>query len=206
MFENTNGQAHLKTAMRVSVLNILLNILLSVIKGIAGALTGNAVLVNDAVHSTADTLCTVFVLSGIGVQAKKPGKFAENVQKAVILLLACTIAGTGIGMAISAFDLISGNLPMQSHTPAAVFTALLCVIIKAIMSFHTAKKATHTQSDILFADAAHHRSDCLSSCLVLCSVFFTHRQLTVPDFAARLLLGLYLLASAITLAINAVKR
>ncbi len=185
--------------MRVSVLNIILNLILSLIKACAGVLTGNAVLIRDAIHSTADTLCTVLVLSGISLQAKKPGAFADKIQRAIIHTLAVVIAITGIGMATSAFALLRNDMQSPADSPVAVLTAFLCVAIKALMSFFTAKIAKQTNNDTLFADAAHHRSDCLSSLLVLCSVACSYLQQPLPDFIARLLLGGCLLASAISL-------
>lgn len=200
-----NGQADLKKAMLVSVLNIILNILLSMVKGTAGVLTHSEVLIRDGIHSAADTLCTVLVLSGIGIQAKKPGAFAEKMQRTVIFILAVAIAATGIGMAISAFDLIRGTTQPQSASPAAVVTAMLCVVIKAMMSFFTARTAKQMHNDTLLADASHHRSDCFSSLLVLCSVACTYWQQPVPDIVARLLLGCCLMVSAVSLGITAVK-
>ncbi|MBQ3519364.1 MAG: cation transporter [Clostridia bacterium] len=206
MQTTTDGQVQLQKAMHVSVLNIILNLILSAVKGAAGLLTDCDVLVRDAVHSAADTLCTVLVLSGIGLQAKRPGAFAEKMQRAVIFILALAIAATGIGMAISAFELIKGITQPQPDSPTAVIIACLCVIVKALMSIATARIAKQQHNNTLLADAAHHRSDCLSSLLVLCSVACTYWQQPVPDIIARLLLGCCLMASAISLGITAVRK
>lgn len=205
MQTKSNGKAQLKKAMHVSVFNIILNILLAAIKGTAGVLTSSDVLIRDGIHSAADTLCTVLVLSGIGLQAKRPGAFAERMQRAVIFVLAVAIAGTGIGMIVSAFDLIRGDAQPQPDSPVAVMTAALCVLVKALMSFFTARTAKRMHNNTLLADAAHHRSDCLSSILVLCSVACTYWQQPVPDIVARLLLGCCLIVSAVSLGITAVK-
>ncbi len=206
MLENNNGQSQLQKAMHVSVLNIILNLVLSAVKGGAGILTNCDVLVNDAVHSAADTICTVLVLSGIGLQAKKPGKHAERLQHAVIFILALAIAATGIGMGISALQLLNGTAQAQSNTPASVATAVLCMVIKALMSIFTQRIAKRLQNDTLLADAMHHRSDCISSALVLCSVGCNYLQQTIPDIVARLLLGCCLMASAVSLGIKALKK
>lgn len=206
MQTTTDGQVQLQKAMHVSVLNIILNLILSAVKGAAGLLTDCDVLVRDAVHSAADTLCTVLVLSGIGLQAKRPGAFAEKMQRAVIFILALAIAATGIGMAISAFELIKGITQPHPDSPTAVIIACLCVIVKALMSIATARIAKQQHNNTLLADAAHHRSDCLSSLLVLCSVACTYWQQPVPDIIARLLLGCCLMASAISLGITAVRK
>ncbi len=206
MQTTTDGQVQLQKAMHVSVLNIILNLVLSAVKGAAGLLTNSEVLLRDGIHSAADTLCTMLVLSGIGLQAKKPGAFAEKMQWAVIFILALAIAATGIGMAISAFELIQGIAQPQPDSPAAVLTAVFCVVVKALMSIFTARIARQMHNTTLLADAAHHRSDCLSSLLVLCSVACTYWQQPVPDIAARLLLGCCLLTSAVSLGYKAIKK
>ena len=206
MQTKSSGHAPLQKAMRVSVLNIVLNLLLSAIKGAAGLLTNSDVLLRDGIHSTADTICTVLVLSGIGLQAKRPGAFAEQVQRIVIFILSLAIAATGIGMAVSAFELLTGTAQPQPASPVSVAIAIVCVALKVLMSIFTARAAKRLQNNTLLADAAHHRSDCLSSVLVLCSVACTYWQMPAPDIAARLLLGCGLLASAASLGITAVKK
>lgn len=192
--------------MRVSVFNIVLNLLLVVLKAVAGLAAGSDMLLSDAVHSCADTLCTVLVLSGIGFAAKHPGALAEKVQAAVVFVLALTIGGTGAGMLYGACSLLSGKAQTAPPTAVAVVAAGFCMLIKAGMSLATARMAKRLRNDTLLADAHHHRSDCLSSLLVLVGVAAAFVQLPAAEIIARVLLGCSLLCSAVSLARNAFQK
>ena len=196
---NTNGHTPLQKCMRVSFFNIILNLLLVLCKAAAGIFAHSTVLVSDALHSGADTLCTVLVLSGLGYEAKHPGTRAKKVQGGIIAVLAAAIGATGMGMLSGAVRILCGHRELPPDRFALVM-AVLCVAVKAAMYINTKRIAGQSRNDCLLADAFHHRADCMSSLLVVSSVLCARLQWAVPDAIARIALGLFLLASAYSIA------
>ncbi len=195
MEENRNW-VPLSAAMRMSVLNILLNVLLVGLKAAAGIFARSTVLLSDAVHSAADTFCTVLVMSGIGFAEKRPGHTAERIQGIVISLLAVLIAATGVQMCRDGIALFAGSETFQSPGAAAVAVGAVCVAVKGGMYVLTRRCAVKNQNEMLLADAFHHRADCASSLLVLISVGAAFAQIYFLDAPSRILLGCSLLFSA----------
>lgn len=200
-----NGASPLQKAVCISVLNIVLNLLLALCKLLAGVFAQSGVLVSDAVHSAADTLCTVLVLSGIGYAAGHPGNKTRKVQAGIVLLLAAVIAGTGIRMTGSAVAVACGLQSTQRPGAAAVAVSAACVAVKAVMFLLTRHFAKQTDNAMLLADAFHHRSDCLSSLLVLLNVISACCCLPVLEVPSRLVLGGVLLFSAVQLCVKTKK-
>ncbi|MBQ6864824.1 MAG: cation transporter [Clostridia bacterium] len=196
---NSANRTPLQQAMRVSVLNIVLNFLLVLLKTVTGILAKSPVLVSDAVHSAADTLCTVLVLSGIGYAANHPGILAKRLQTAVICLLSVLIAGTGLRMMYGGIVLLTEGSNGEIPGTAAVAAGAVCMTVKAMMFLFTRRYAIRTGNPMLLADAFHHRADCASSLLVLISVGAAFLQCLWADALARLLLGGILVVSAVSL-------
>ena len=203
MKEKSKGHPPLQKAMRVSVFNIILNFFLVLCKVVAGVTADSSVLLNDALHSSADTLCTALVLSGLGYEAKHPQAETKKVQGGIIAVLSVVIGATALGMLGGAVKILFGyrELPTDGF---ALAIAVLCVAVKAAMYGNTKRIARQSGNECLLADAFHHKSDCFSSFLVVSSVACSYRQWILPDTLTRFALGLCLLGSAYTLAKDAV--
>ena len=62
------------TAMKVSVVSIVVNIFLSVFKLIAGVIAGSGAMISDAVHSASDVFSTFVVMIGVSLSSKQIGR------------------------------------------------------------------------------------------------------------------------------------
>ena len=195
----------MQNASHMSVLNIVLNLLSAAVKGVSGLLCGSSVLLSDAVHSAADTLCTILVLSGLHLSEKYPGKTASRLQGCIILVLSFVILGAGIGMAKDGVLIFMDRLSADLPDIGAAFVAIGCTVLKAVMFCLTRICAKRTDSPILYADACHHRADCFSSLLVLCSIAADRLQMPTVNAGMRLLLGGVLAVSFVSLFRTAVQ-
>ena len=94
-----------KTAVRVSVVTIIINTLLSVFKLFAGIFGKSYALISDAVHSASDVFSTIIVLLGVKISAKKADKnhpFGhERFECVAAILLAVVLFATGAGIGYS---------------------------------------------------------------------------------------------------------
>ena len=62
------------TAMKISLITIIVNIILSVFKFAAGVIANSAAMISDAVHSASDVVSTVIVMIGIKASQKNSDK------------------------------------------------------------------------------------------------------------------------------------
>ncbi|WP_167605066.1 cation diffusion facilitator family transporter [Maribellus sediminis] len=162
-----------KYNIRAGWFSILGNILLSGLKYWAGISTGSLALVADAWHSISDVVTSAIVLIG-GKISRKPADDdhpfghgrAEHIAAIII----------GVVLAIVAFDFVLNGIEKlgeREHTYYSTF-AWIAIIISIIMnelmtqySFWAGKKINST---MLIADGWHHRTDALSSIIVLIGI------------------------------------
>ena len=151
----------------------------------AGVVTGSVAIVADAWHSLSDALTSVVVILGVKVSllpADEEHPFghgrAEQIGSAII----------GTLLAVVAFNFIleaTGRLRVREEVVygslAIVVTASSILVKEALaqFAFWTGKKL---DSKSLLADGWHHRSDALSSIIVLAGIFLG-RQLWWMDGA-----------------------
>lgn len=162
-----------KYNLRAGWLSIFGNLALSGLKYWAGVSTGSLALVADAWHSISDVATSAVVLVG-GKISRKPADDdhpfghgrAEHIAAIII----------GVVLAIVAFDFVLNGIEKfgdRTQTHYSTF-AWIAIIISIVMneamtqySFWAGKKI---KSSMLIADGWHHRTDALSSLIVLIGI------------------------------------
>ncbi len=185
-------------AIQVSIVTIIVNILLSLIKFIAGIIGASSALISDAFHSLSDVLGTVVVIIGVKIASAKSDESHpyghEKFEPIAALLLAGFLLGTGVLIAYSAImNMYSGAYKSAtSPTDIALYAAGLSLIMKEGMYWYTRNAAKKIQSDILMADAWHHRSDSLSSFASLFGIYGAQAGYPILDPLAALLISFFI--------------
>lgn len=154
--------------------SILLNSLLFILKYWAGIASGSLALIADAWHTLTDSISSVIVLIG-GAISRKPADQdhpfghgrVEHITAIIIGVLLSIIAFDFIVQAISKF----GSRETTVYGTLAWIVTILSIIIKEGMAQFAFFAARETRSSILAADAWHHRTDALSSIIVLAGLF-----------------------------------
>ena len=158
-----------KTALKVSVITILMNAVLTVFKLLAGIFGKSYALISDAVHSASDVFSTVIVIIGVKISAKKADKnhpFGhERFECVAAILLAVVLFATGVGIGYSGVSNIVTGEYKNFSVPGiiALVAAAVSIVVKEGMFWYTYIAAKKINSSALKADAWHHRSDALSS-------------------------------------------
>ena len=160
-----------KTAIKISIITIIINLILSVFKLLAGIFGSSFALISDAVHSASDVFSTIIVIIGVKISAKKPDKnhpFGhERFECVAAILLAVVLFATGAGIGYSGVcSLIDGsykNISIIGVLP--LVAAIISIAVKEGMFWYTYLTAKKINSSALKADAWHHRSD--AACLFL---------------------------------------
>ncbi|KAF0236746.1 MAG: cation efflux system [Prolixibacteraceae bacterium] len=156
-------------------ISIIGNTLLFVLKYWAGIVTGSLALIADAWHTMSDTISSVIVVIAARISRKPADKAhpfghgrAEHIASIII----------GVMLAIIAFDFIVGAIQKFGTKEKTIFgtvawvATIVSIVSKEIMAQYAFWASRKVDSSILKADAWHHRSDALSSLVVLIGLAF----------------------------------
>ena len=155
---------------KVTLVGSVGNAALLVFKFIAGLLGHSSAMMADAVHSLSDFVTDLVVLVFVGISAKPQdpshdyghGKF-ETIAS-FLIALALVAAATGIvlsgGTKLAAWW--SGEA-LEAPGWIALWAAVLSIVVKELLYQYTARKGRLLDSQVMVANAWHHRSDALSS-------------------------------------------
>ena len=146
------------------------NTLLFIFKLFVGIITGAVSLIADAVHTLSDVVTSLIVIWGFK-QSKKPADIghpyghgrAEYIATLIISVLLCV---AGIEFIETAIDRIQNPILIISDWWMVAILGLT-VIIKEITARYAKFLSSKIASGLLHADAWHHRTDAVSSILVL---------------------------------------
>lgn len=146
------------------------NAALLTFKFIAGVMGNSSAMIADAVHSLSDFITDIVVVVFVGISAKPQdtshdyghGKF-ETIAS-FLIGLALVAAATGI-VVTGALKLWAwwGGAELESPGWIALWAAVLSVVIKELLYQYTARRGRKLDSQVMIANAWHHRSDALSS-------------------------------------------
>jgi len=156
-------------------ISIIANILLFGLKYWAGIVTGSIALIADAWHTLTDSISSVIVLVG-GKISRKPADDEHPFGHGRAEHIAAIIIG--VLLAIVAFDFILSSVEKFSQRQQTTFGTLawvatiVSIVVKELLAQYAFWGYKKTNSSILKADGWHHRTDALSSVVILVGIAF----------------------------------
>jgi cation diffusion facilitator family transporter len=182
-----------KATTRVTVVGAVVNFILAIFKIIIGTIGHSHALIVDGIHSFSDLLS-----DGLVVFAAKHGNKSPDddhpygharIETAFAAVLGGILIAVGVGIVIDAVErLTSGDiLTPESIT---VWVALLSVLSKEALYRYTMVYATRFNSSLLKANAWHHRSDAVSSIVVLVGIVGSIAGFPYLDAAAAVIVSM----------------
>jgi len=162
-----------RAARSVTIVGALVNTILILLKFFAGIFGSSQALIADAVHSVSDLFTDVVVLLGIRIGRKPPDE-GHPFGHARIETLASTIVGIAL-IATALYLGIKAALNIYHHneyypTGLALIAAGVSIALKEALFHYTVHTGRRIKSQLIMANAWHHRSDALSSVAVLLGV------------------------------------
>lgn len=185
--------------IRITWIGLFLNLVLGLVKMLAGWLLGSKALIADGMHSLLDLLSDIVVLLGLGM-ARRPEDANHHYGHHKFASLAKLFIG-GLVLGFSLWLVFASVMGMRSgsiavvNAPFALFVALISIGLKEILFWCTRSVAKRLKSDLLLANAWHHRIDSISSvgvALALVGVWLGGEAWAFLDGAVTLVLGCYL--------------
>jgi len=161
------------TGRKVTLVGVLVNAFLILLKLVAGVFGNSQALIADAVHSISDLFTDVVVLIGIKISHKPPDT-THHFGHARMETLASTIVGMAlIGTAL--YIGIDASLTIYRHneyhpTFLALAGAGISIVFKEALYHYTIRTGRRIKSQLIMANAWHHRSDAFSSVAVFIGV------------------------------------
>lgn len=156
----------------VTLVGAIINALLGIIKVIAGIFGHSHALFADGIHSFSDLITDALVLlaSKYGSQdADENHPYGhQRIETVASFLISLLLIIVGLGIAQDAFE----QLWLQTEHPSryVLAIALVSILSNEALYHYTKRAGEKIQSDLLVANAWHHRSDAASSLIVLVGV------------------------------------
>ncbi|MBC8420369.1 MAG: cation transporter [Desulfobacterales bacterium] len=162
-----------RAGQRVTWVGAIVNALLIACKFFAGIFGHSQALIADAVHSVSDLFTDIIVLFGLKIGRKEPDEGHPFGHARIE-----TLASALVGLALIATALYLGvdaasNIYRHSEyhpTKLALIGAGLSIILKEALYYYTVRVGRRIKSQLIVANAWHHRSDALSSVAVFLGV------------------------------------
>lgn len=154
-------------------ISIIANLLLFGFKYWAGIVTGSLALVADAWHTLSDSVSSIVVLIG-GKVSRKPADEEHPFGHGRAEHIAAIIIG--VLLAIIAFEFVVNAIGKFSKHEQTVFgtiawvAVILSIVVKEALAQYAFWAAKKSDSSVLAADGWHHRSDALSSVVILIGI------------------------------------
>lgn len=159
-------------------ISILVNTGLFGLKLWAGIVSGSLALTADAWHTLSDSLSSIIVILGVKLSSKKPDEehpFGHGRWEQIAAIFIAFL------LSIIAYDFFKDSI-LQFKTKdsanfgtLAIVVTVISIVVKeglAQYAFYVGKKTGNLS---VKADGWHHRTDALSSVVVLIGIFFTDR-------------------------------
>lgn len=181
-------QSRAQAISRTAVVGGVANVVLSLIKVVAGIVWHSQALVADGIHSFSDLLSDILVWfagrhSTLAPDQEHPyGHGRYEALATLVLGIFLLLVAVGIGW--DATDRLFSPDELLRPEPLALVAALASVLIKEWLYWWTLGHARRVRSDMLRANAWHHRSDAISSVVVLVGVGGTLAGLPYLDAVA----------------------
>ncbi|MDF1819582.1 MAG: cation diffusion facilitator family transporter [Immundisolibacteraceae bacterium] len=161
----------LRVSTRVTLLGVAVNLVLTGAKLIVGVISHSQALVADGIHSLSDLVGDGLVLLATSHANKAPDSSHpyghQRIETAAAMLLGFALMMTAGAIAWGAVGRLQmpggGDVPGQYALWVAAFSILANEMLYQI----TARAADTVQSNLLRANAWHHRTDSISSVVVL---------------------------------------
>jgi len=200
-----------RSALRMAVINGMINAVLAALKITAGVFSNSKAMISDGLHSVTDVIGTVVVIIGILLSGHRPDSRhpygCERLECVAAVIVSIVIGVTGAGIMISAVTVFTqSDAETGVVGTAALWTAVLSIVVKEIMYRCTKRCARRSGSSALEADAWHQRADALSSVGSLIGVAGARCGMEYLDPLASMVIAVLIIRSAVGIFADAMRK
>lgn len=204
--ERSKGDTKKHYAYVEGWLSLIGNIILFAIKLWAGIVSNSVALIADAWHTLSDSVTSVIVLVGTKISAKPPDEehpFGHGRSELIASII------IGVLLVVVAFSFVQESIIQLNRKESANFgtvaivVTIISIVSKEIMAQLAIRYGKQVNSQPMIADGWHHRSDALSSVVILVGILFGS-QFWWVDAVLGIAVGLLILVTAVEVLRNAI--
>jgi len=156
--------------------SVIANTVLFALKFWAGMVTGSLALIADAWHTLSDSLTSLFIIFAVKLSSKKAdrehpfghGRW-EHISSIFVALFLGIVAYEFFVKSIIRFR----NKETVLYGTLAIVVTVISIIVKELLAQFAFYYGRKTDNTVVKADGWHHRSDALSSVIVLAGIIFS---------------------------------
>ncbi len=167
-----------KLGYREGILGIAANLVLFALKYWAGTVSGSLALLADAWHTLSDSASSVIVVGSVRLSSRKADErhpFGHGrYQQIASLFIAFFLGIVAYEFMTDAVVKFSRHEPTRFGT-LAILVTVVSIVVKEGMAQYAYRTYRKTGLETLRADGWHHRSDALSSVVVLAGILLGNR-------------------------------
>ena len=170
----TAGAQRHRAITRVTLVGALVNLLLSIAKIFGGIVAHSQALIADGIHSLSDLFSDALVV----LASRHANRAADadhpyghgRIETAVTVALGAVLILVAIGIAWDAVGRLFKPEALQTPQALALWVALASVLSKEALYHYTLRVGRKVRSNLVRANAWHHRTDAISSLVVIVGV------------------------------------
>lgn len=157
-------------------ISIIANIALFAVKYWAGIVTGSIAIIADAWHTLTDSVSSVAVVLSARMSSKPADSehpFGHGrIELIASLFIAALLFVVAYSFLVEAWERFSSGR-VVGYGPLAIIVTAVSVIAKEILAQYAFRLGRKTRSEVLRSDGWHHRSDAVSSVIILAGIFLS---------------------------------
>ncbi len=155
--------------------SIILNVLVFAIKYYAGLQINSLAMIADAWHSLSDSITSVVVLIGFWI-ASKPADYEHpfghgRAESVISIIVATILAVIGINFVVEAISRLQERTIVHYDTTSLIIFSIT-ILIKESMAQYSVIYGKKIKSESLIADGWHHRTDAISTLVLVLGAYF----------------------------------
>jgi len=184
-------------------MSVFINLILGFSKIIIAIFIGSISLLADGIHSLSDMVTSFIVIISFYL-GRKPSDEEHpfghgRVEQIAALIMAVLISIGGIELIKGSIDRVLEPQPVQMSI-LAISLLILTVILKEILGRISHYYGKKIHSIALEADSWHHRTDAVSSILVIIAIISAQAGITIADGIVGIMIGLFIIYTGIDIA------
>ncbi|HEV7350915.1 cation diffusion facilitator family transporter [Telluribacter sp.] len=162
----TYSQTHLsEKGLKTTLLGLVVSAVLAIMKALGGIFGNSYALIADSIESTIDIFSSAMLWLGLKWSAKPADKDHPYGHGKIEALLA---VGISLALFTAAVLIIRQSIenirtPHQAPAPFTLGILIVVIAIKELMYRYVLKTGVEMNSEVVKADAFHHRSDAITS-------------------------------------------
>ncbi len=198
-----------KLKTRVTYVGALVNVFLTVLKIGFGFLGQSTSLIADGIHSLSDLISDFLVIIAIKLGSREADhnhpyghRRFETIATVMLGLGLIVVAG---GIAWDASDRLLNPVKLLIPTNETLGIAVISILANEWLFHYTKRIGKKTRSKLLLANAWHHRSDALSSVIVLFGIGAVLMGYPFADAVAAIVVALMIAKMGLSLVLDSIK-